>query len=64
MGYSNDQKFTHTLPPVSIYEVLHKFECLGGDLPMDVEMWWEIETVKNEEVSNTVGKKKEIKRRP
>ena len=48
MGYSNDQKFTNTLPPVSIYDVLHKFECLGGDLPDEVDLWWSIETEKNE----------------
>lgn len=31
-----------------MYDVLHKFECLGGQLPKSVEKWWEKETELNE----------------
>jgi hypothetical protein len=36
---------TYTMPPKEIYDVLHAFEALGGELPKIVDEWWEAETL-------------------
>jgi hypothetical protein len=38
----------HSVPPKSIYDVLHEAEGMGIELPKDVEEWWEYETMKEE----------------
>ena len=37
----------NTLPPKEIYDVLHEFESLGGNIPKSVDWWWIEETVIN-----------------
>lgn len=39
---------TNTLPPKEIYDVLHKAEAKGIELPESVDKWWALETAINE----------------
>jgi len=47
---SNDEqkKFTNTLPPKEIYEILHQAEEKGIELPKNMLDWWKKETEINE----------------
>jgi hypothetical protein len=42
-------EFVNTLPPTTIYDVLHAAEAAGIELPEEVDQWWLKETDINEQ---------------
>jgi len=37
------EKLCHSIPPISIYEVLHAAEAKGVQIPKSVDQWWQNE---------------------
>ena len=58
------EKLCHSIPPISIYEVLHAAEAKGVQIPKSVDQWWQNEgrqdysqIKKNKDYSQTQIKK-------